>query len=210
MKKILFLEDDKLLGETIVEMLGEKGYSVSWVKDGEEAADVSYGNSYDLYVFDVNVPYMDGFELLESLRDAKDLTPTIFISARVDLDSISHGFKAGGFDYLKKPFYAEELLIRIEAKLSDKLQLSCKDIEYNPSTKEIRKSGKLLQFGDVGFALFHLFMNRQNSVIDKSELMDCLEHPSGTALRVALNKLKQTTGLDIKNIRGVGYILESC
>ena len=210
MKKILFLEDDALLGETIVEMLQEKGYGVFWVKDGEEAADISYENSYDMYIFDVNVPYMDGFELLESLRNAKDTTPTIFISARVDLDSISHGFKAGGFDYLKKPFYAEELLIRIEAKIGLKLQLTCRDIEYNPSTKEVRKKGKLLQFGDVGFALLHLFMNRQNSVIDKSELMDCLEHPSATALRVALNKLKQTTGLDIKNIRGVGYILESC
>lgn len=210
MKKILFLEDDKLLGETIVEMLEENGYSVSWAKDGEEAADISYENSYDLYIFDVNVPYIDGFELLEALRDAKDLTPTIFISARVDMQSISHGFKAGGFDYLKKPFFPEELLIRVEAKIGTKLQLVCKDITYNPSTKEVRKSGEIVQFGDVGFALFHLFMSRQNSVVDKSELMDCLEHPSETALRVALNKLKHTTGLDIKNIRGVGYILESC
>lgn len=210
MKKILFLEDDQILGETIVEVLEEKGYVVTWAKDGHEAADVSYENSYDLYVFDVNVPYMDGFELLESLRDAKDTTPTIFISARVDLESIAKGFHAGGFDYLKKPFYAEELLIRIEAKIGGKLQLHCKDIEYNPSTKEVRRDGKLLQFGDVGFALFHLFMTRQNSVIDKAELLDCLEHSSDVALRVAMNKLKQTTGLEIKNIRSVGYILESC
>lgn len=209
-KKILFLEDDTLLGETIVEMLENQYYDVSWAKDGDEAADISYENSYDLYIFDVNVPYIDGFELLESLREAKDLTPAIFISARVDLESISHGFRVGGFDYLKKPFFPQELLLRVEAKIGQKLQLSCKDIEYNPATKEVRKSGQLLQFGDVGFALFDLFMKRQNSVIDKSELMECLEHPSDTALRVAMNKLKQTTGMDIKNIRGVGYILESC
>lgn len=210
MKKILFLEDDIELGETVVEMLEEKGYSVSWAKDGEEAAEISFENVYDLYIFDVNVPYMDGFELLEALREAKDATPTIFISARVDLESIAHGFSAGGFDYLKKPFFPQELMIRIEAKIGSKRAYRCRDIEYNPSSKEVRKSGELLQFGDVGFALFHLFMSRQNSVIDKSELIDCLEHPSDTALRVALNKLKQTTGLEIKNIRGVGYILESC
>ena len=210
MKKILFLEDDRLLGETIVELLEENNYAVSWAKDGEEAADISYENSYDLYIFDVNVPYMDGFELLKSLRDARDTTPTIFISARVDLDSISEGFKVGGFDYLKKPFFPQELLLRVEAKIGQKLKLSCKDIEYNPATKEVRKAGKIIQFGEIGFAIFHLFMSRQNSIIDKSEIMECLEQPTDVALRVAISKLKQNTNLEIKNIRGVGYILESC
>jgi len=209
MKKILLLEDDNVLGETILEMLHDEGYSVDWAKDGDSAAELSYDGSYTLYLFDVNVPYLNGFELLESLRDAKDSTPTLFMSARVDLESISHGFKAGAFDYIKKPFFPEELMIRINAKvglLQQKIRYA--DIEYNPTSKEVRKNGKILQFGEVQFLLFDLFVKRQNEIVSSQELLECLEHPSSTALRVALNKLKHHTGFNIKNIRGIGYMLE--
>ncbi len=211
MKKILLLEDDSLLGETIVELLNIESYDVHWAKDGSVAVDLSYENSYDLYIFDVNVPFLDGFELLESLRDAKDTTPTLFMSARTDLESIAHGFKAGAFDYIKKPFFPEELLIRVNAKIgTSQSKIILQDIEYTPQTKEIRLKGELLQLGEVQIQLFELFINSQNIIIDKDELLECLNNPSPTALRVAINKLKQTTQLNIKNIRGIGYILETC
>jgi DNA-binding response OmpR family regulator len=73
---------------------------------------------YDLYLFDINVPDMNGFDLLEQLRNAEDLTPTIFISALSDIASITKGFALGADDYLKKPFYPEELLVRVEAKFA--------------------------------------------------------------------------------------------
>ena len=209
MKKILLLEDDNVLGETIVEMLQDEGYSVDWAKDGENAAELSYDINYTLYLFDVNVPYLNGFELLESLRNAKDSTPTLFMSARVDFESISHGFRAGAFDYIKKPFFPQELMIRINAKIGSLQQkIRYADIEYNPTSKEVRKDKKILQFGEVQFLLFDLFIRRQNEIVPKEELLECMEHPSSTALRVALNKLKQNTGFNIKNIRGVGYMLE--
>jgi len=209
MKKILLLEDDNVLGETIVEMLQDEGYSVDWAKDGESAAELSYDVVYALYLFDVNVPYLNGFELLESLRSAKDSTPTLFMSARVDLESISHGFRAGAFDYIKKPFFPQELMIRVNAKIGSLQQkIRYADIEYDPTNKEVRKDKKILQFGEVQFLLFDLFIRRQNEIVSKEELLECMEHPSSTALRVALNKLRQNTGFNIKNIRGVGYMLE--
>ncbi len=209
MKKILLLEDDILLGQTLSEMLTDEGYDPVWVQDGEAAAETAYETRFDLYVFDVNVPLLNGFELLEALRDARDTTPTLFISALVDLESISQGFHAGAFDYIKKPFFPEELLIRINARIGqNNTLLSLGAITYDPASREIRRNGELISFGEVQQQLLELFIRRIGSVIDKSELLECLEHPSDTALRVALNKLKNNTGWEIKNIRGVGYLLE--
>ncbi len=209
MKKILLLEDDTLLGQTLTEMLQDEGYDPYWVQNGEAAAEAAYDMKFDLYVFDVNVPLLSGFELLEALRDARDTTPTLFISALVDLESISQGFRAGAFDYIKKPFFPEELLIRVNARIGQRpTLLAFGEITYDPASGEIRRDGNLLSFGEVQLQLLDLFMRRIGSVIDRSELLECLEHPSDTALRVALNKLRNNTGWQIKNIRGVGYLLE--
>ena len=165
---ILLLEDDLLLGETIEELLVSDGYRVDWVRDGEEAAEYSYKTKYDLYIFDINVPEIDGLELLEGLRSALDKTPAIFISAMVDLKTIAKGFKAGADDYIKKPFFPEELLIRVNAKLLQNEQsITYDDIVYDPVKKEVRKDGVLIAMGEVQFLLFDLFMCNQTQIIDK-------------------------------------------
>ena len=210
-KNILLLEDDTLLAETLQELLQSEGYSITLVLDGGAAADASYENSFDLYIFDINVPEINGLELLESLRGADDKTPAIFISALVDLNSISKGFAVGADDYIKKPFFPEELLIRVNAKLAQQVStINYKDISYDPKTKILRKDGSVMTLGEVQERLFDLFIHNIDQVLDKDILLESLEKPSPTALRVALTKLKQTTGLNIKNLRGVGYILESC
>jgi len=210
-KKILLLEDDKLLAETIQEMLEDSGYHVDLALTGDEAADLSYESSYDLYIFDINVPEIDGFELLESLRNASDKTPTIFMSAMVDINSITKGFELGAEDYLKKPFFPEELLIRVKAKLIVKEELfTCGDFTYDEKNNEFKKAGVRLSLGEVQQALFEQFYHNIGRTIDKDILLECLTQPSSTALRVAINKLKQTTGLPIENVRGVGYVLEAC
>lgn len=208
-KHILLLEDDKLLAQTLQELLQDNGYKVDLVYNGNDAIDASYDNRYDLYVFDINVPDMNGLELLESLRDADDATPAIFISALVDLNSISKAFAIGADDYLKKPFFPEELLIRVNAKLSQlSKDIIYKDLRYSADKKELYKQDKIVPLGEVQECLCDVFMRNIGNVLDKTILMDCLVHPSESALRVALNKFKHITGLDIKNIRGVGYILE--
>lgn len=210
-KKILLMEDDGLLAETLQELLIENGYAVDLASSGDEAAELSYENSYDLYVFDINVPDIDGFELLQSLREASDKTPTIFISAMVDIQTISKGFELGAEDYLKKPFFPEELLIRIKAKFPepDKIFV-CGDFSYDEKNNAYKKGDTRLSLGEMQQELFKLFYHNIGRVVDKEILMDCLTHPSSTALRVAINKLKQTTGLPIENVRGVGYVLEAC
>ena len=208
-KKILLLEDDTLLAQTLHELLQSEGYQVDLVMSGGEAADATYNNSYDLYIFDINVPDINGLTLLQALREADDKTPAIFISALVDLSSISKAFEIGADDYIKKPFFPEELLIRVNAKLSSKnSNLIYKNLEYDWITSTLRKDGSALALGEVQEQLFKLFINNVGKVLDKAILMECLEKQSLTALRVAISKLKQTTGLDIKNLRGIGYVLE--
>ncbi len=206
---ILLLEDDYELAQTLKELLEEADYAVDMVHTGNDAIDASYDNKYDLYVFDINVPDISGIELLESLRQADDVTPTIFISALVDINTIAKGFEVGADDYLKKPFFPEELLIRVKAKLTRvSKDILYKNLRYVPAKKELYIDDKLIPLGEVQECLCDIFMQNIGNVLDKSILMDCLVNPSDTALRVALNKLKHSTNLPIKNVRGVGYILE--
>ena len=207
--KILLLEDEIELAETLKELLEANSYDVDMVHNGEDAINASYENEYDLYIFDINVPDMNGLDLLESLRGADDETPTIFISALVDLNSIAKAFEMGADDYLKKPFFPEELLIRVKAKFvnTDK-DIHYKNLRYSPSTKTLHKNETLIAQGEVQEALCDLFLTNIGNVLDKSILIECLQTPSDSALRVALTKLKQTTGVEIKNIRGIGYMLE--
>lgn len=209
MQKILLLEDDFELAQTIQELLQESGYEVDMVHRGNDAVDASYEGHYNLYLFDINVPDMSGLELLESLRDAQDTTPAIFISALVDMNSIAKAFEIGADDYIKKPFFPEELLIRVNAKFAQRSKIiRYKNIQYHPDTKELYVDEKIVALGEVQECICGQFFTNIGKVLDKSILMDCLVHPSDTALRVALNKFRQTTGLELKNIRGVGYILE--
>jgi len=208
--KILLLEDDNELGSTIVEILEDAGYDVDFATDGTEAADLTFDNSYDLYIFDINVPQINGIDLLKDLRNADDNTPTIYITALIDLDSISKAFDAGAEGYIKKPFMPEELLIRVDAKLK---QLSSdvikyKSIEYYPSTKEVFLNGKIVSLGSVQIRVFDALMRNLGKTVLKENLIDILDQPSESALRVTITKIKQKLGVDIKNIRGLGYIIE--
>jgi DNA-binding response OmpR family regulator len=208
--KILLLEDDEILGSTILEILQHSGYSVDLVKDGEKAAELSYENNYDLYIFDINVPEIDGIELLKDLRHAGDNTPTIYITALVDLDSITKAFDAGAEDYLKKPFFPKELLLRVDSRLKNDKQniINYQSITYYPDTKEVYKNGKIISLGTVQIRLFDSLMHNIGKLTLKESLLDLLDQPSNTALRVAMAKLKQKLEIDITNVRGQGYILE--
>lgn len=208
--RILLLEDDFVLGESIEELLQEANHDVDWAQNGDDAARFSFDNTYHLYLFDVNVPDVNGFDLLGQLRDADDATPTIFISALSDISSITKGFSLGADDYLKKPFFPEELLIRINAKFSKLNQtIHHGAITFNPKTNDVIKNGTLITLGDVQLPLLRLFISNIGRTLTKESLFDLMEHPSDTALRVAINKLKQTTNWDILNIRGIGYRIEA-
>ena len=206
---ILVLEDDQILAQTLQELLEDEGYSVDVALDGEEALDLSYNNDYKLYIFDVNVPEIDGFELLKSLREAEDNTPAIFMTALVDIASMAHGFEVGADDYIKKPFDPDELLIRVKAKVVDKSsKITYLNLEYEPSSKELYQDGKLANLSETQLLIFDLLIQNINHVIDKEQLLDLLNIASDASLRAHVNKLKSRLGIEIRNVRGVGYMIE--
>lgn len=205
--KLLLLEDDHILSETLQLFLSKEGYDVDTALSMEEAEELSFHNVYDLYLLDINLPQGNGLDLLKSLRYAEDMTPTIFITALTDMNSMAEGFNLGAIDYIKKPFDPQELLIRIAAKFSTST-LCYKHLEYDPQSQIIRLNGEIVDLGNVQFKIFEKLLCQCGSVITKEELYECLENVSDTALRVAITKIKQKLEIDIKNIRGKGYILE--
>ncbi|MDM5271980.1 response regulator transcription factor [Sulfurovum sp. zt1-1] len=205
--RLLLLEDDHILSETLQYFLSKENYTVDTALSIEEAEELTFANSYDLYLFDINFPQGNGLSLLESLRKAEDTTPTIFITALHDMDSIAQGFKLGAIDYIKKPFDPQELLIRIAAKFTQDF-IAYKNLEYDSNSRIIRLDGEIIDLGNVQLKIFEKLIRNCGSVITKEELYECLEHTSDTALRVAITKIKQKLNIDIKNIRSKGYILE--
>jgi DNA-binding response OmpR family regulator len=204
--RLLLLEDDPGLSKTLLKYLTRQGYIVDWAKNGEEAMELSFVNRYDLYLFDINVPLMNGIDLLSALREAGDLTPTIIISALVDVASVTKGFIAGADDYLKKPFDPEELLIRIKAKTSTlKKKVVFQEFEIDMQREEIFRNGKPLYLGTVQKHIFLSLLRNRPNPVTKDELMLLLEKPSDLALRVNITKLKKSLDIQVKNIRGVGY-----
>ncbi len=213
--KILLLEDDEMLQETLQEILEDEGYEVDTASTSDEVLDLTFENSYDLYVFDIGVPGMDGTDLLKALRDGEDTTPAIFVSARVDMEWISKGFKSGAFDYIKKPFYPEELLIRIENRLNSgeditKDFLECGRWRYYPKKHLLESDIESVTLSGNAEKIVSILFEAKGEVVDKNLLFDILNTPSDVALRVAVNSLRKKTGLPIKSVRGVGYIIEEC
>ena len=215
MKKILLVEDDTILGETIVDILEDENFEVLWVKDGKKALDESFCAKFDLYLLDVNVPFINGFELLKDLRQSGDKTPAIFITALIDINSLEKGFNVGADDYIKKPFNEKELLIRINAQIKKSFNsyeniLKYKDLEYEINSKILKKDESIIHLSPSESELLELFLKNQGKIISKDEILFILkdgELGSDASLRVQISKLKKI-GLEISNIRAVGYRCE--
>jgi DNA-binding response OmpR family regulator len=206
MIKILLLEDDPNLAKSLIKYLQRHDYKVDWAKQGEEAIDFSYYNSYNLYLFDVNVPLINGIEVLTRLRHAEDRTPTIIISAQIDIDSMTKGFTAGADDYIKKPFDPDELLLRIKAKtmlLKKTIMVHSYNLVLN--TNEIYYNNMLYKMSEVQKNIFIQLLITYPNPVSKEALMESMLSKSDGALRVNIVKLKKDTGLDIQVVRGVGY-----
>jgi len=206
--KILLLEDDKNLHTSLKAYFELENFEVVSAYDSSDVYNLSFKEKFDLYIFDVNVPGDNGFEILKYLKHAQDNTPTIYITALVDIDSIKNGFDAGADDYVKKPFDPEELVLRIKNRYQKKELLTYQDISYDINSKKITKNEKSILLGEVLSNLFHTLFINKNKIVPTQTLYDLLEHPNPNALRVNISKLKSKLNLNIKNIRNRGYILE--
>ncbi len=203
------MEDDRDLGETLLDILEAEGYDVTLVYDGVEASEVSYQEDFDLYVLDINVPTFSGIDLLRALREAEDQTPTIFISALVDIETMTEAFKIGAEDYIKKPFFPEELLLRINRRFSTQHSvLSHGDLLYYPHRKELYRGDERIHLSRGQRELFDFFIQNRGRDLTKEEIFEATSIGSIASLRVAITKLKQQTGLVIENLHGIGYRIE--
>ncbi|MFW2565916.1 response regulator transcription factor [Aliarcobacter butzleri] len=219
MYKILVLEDDELFASTLEDFLIEEKFVIDIAKDGEECLSLNYENNYDLYIFDIKVPKISGLELLASLRNSEDNTPTIFLTSYKDKDTLQEAFVKGCDDYLKKPVDLDELLLRIKALLKrNKKQFELikltETLDFNPINKRIYENGIDLNLPTKILDLIELFIENRGDIVTKEMIINRLwaanENYSEGSIRVYINQIKKLF-LDanvIVNIKGIGYKIE--
>jgi len=214
--KILYLEDDKNLSQTVEELLLKEGYSVSVAYNAHEVLDLVYNEHYDLFLFDVNLPDMNGFELLQSLRDTGIETATIFTTSLESMENISKAYSVGADDYLKKPFFIDELLLRIKAVLkrefhsTNSLVTLSKDIHFNLNSNEIIHKNSVIALNPKETSLLKLLLKHTNECVSFELIYQTLwafnEEYSETSLRTYIKNLRHYISKEnIISIKKVGY-----
>lgn len=217
MIKILLLEDDTLFAESLEDFLSELGFCVDVCTDGECALEKSYENRYNLLLLDVNVPKLNGFEVLQNIREQNNDTPAIFLTSFKDKESILKGFDKGADDYLKKPVDLDELHSRINALLK-RTECFTKSMKvgkyvYYPKQKMLSYEKEELLLSKKLSDLLDILIEQKNQIVTKEIILQRLwewhEEPSEGSLRVYINELKKILGKEmIQNQKGVGYKLE--
>lgn len=217
--KILILEDNELLLETLEDFLVIKTCDVSMAQNVEQAYELCFHNKFDIYLLDVKLPTSSGFEFLKTLREAGDFTPAIFITSLWDKQSLADGFMSGADDYIKKPFDLDELWLRIKAVISRGKDLKEKIIiiddiySLHVSRKNVTCKGIDVIINLKDFELLYLLLQNRGKVVT-GEMIECTlwntqENSNAGSVRVYVNNLKKIFGKNsISNIRGIGYRFE--
>jgi len=209
--RILILEDDRLFAESLQDWLEEEGYTVQLAHDPQSAYDYCYTQRYDLYLFDINLPFQNGLQTLRELREGGDETPVIFLTSREDRESLLEGFDVGAEDYLKKPVDLEEL----SARISVVLRRRERDAEQRlgpyvmqSRLRDLLRDGQPIKLGRKVYDLLELLVTRKE-VVSLEEIRSYLWQPgeeaSDGAIRVYITRLKKLFPHAIENVRGVGY-----
>jgi DNA-binding response OmpR family regulator len=214
--RILLLEDDKLFNETLQDFLEEEGFVLDYALDPYSALELTYKQIYDLYLFDVNLPYESGFDLLQKLRQSGDTTPTIFLTSREDKASLTEGFESGADDYMKKPIDLDELLLRIAALLRRQIRKE-RTIIGNYTLDMVAKTLSLdnveLEVTKKAVELLVLLVQSNGEVVSSEEIKSRLwaagKSASDGSLRVYITQLKKYFSDNIVNVRGIGYRWEA-
>ncbi len=215
--KILLLEDDVTLNETISEFLQEKDFEVVSVYDGNEASDIIYEKGFDLFLLDVNVPHLNGFELLQQKRKEGVTTPAIYITSLNSIDSLEDGYESGCDDYIRKPFALKELLFRIQTLLkrnffhTSKTDIEItKNIHYDTESNRLFVENKEQNLSAKEALLLKLFLQHRDEVVSHELIYDTLweydETPSESALRTYIKNLRKILSKEtIVSIKKLGY-----
>lgn len=219
MLNILLLEDDELFAFTLIDYLEEFGAcNIDHISDGKDFFDKVYENKYDLYLMDINVPNINGLEILDEIRTSGDNTPAIYLTSYKDKETLKDGFIKGADDFLTKPFDMDELILRINSiikRVKKHTTLTIGDVELNFDTKSIKKNGQDQKLGLKVIDLLELFIQNNNSIVTKDMIINKLwstsEEYSEGSIRVYVNHIKklfEDTPFKINNIKNIGYKIE--
>lgn len=222
MIKILLVEDDLSLSNSVFDFLDDFA-DVMQVFDGDEGLYEAESGVYDLILLDLMLPEKDGFTVLKELREKGVTTPVLIMTAKESLDDKGHGFELGADDYLTKPFYLEELKMRIQALLKrsgkfDQNTLSLGDVRVNLSTNSTFVEDKEVELLGKEFDLLVYFLQNQNVILPKSQIFDRLwgfdSDTTVSVVEVYVSKIrKKLKGTDfaanLQTLRSVGYILKN-
>ena len=214
--KILLLEDDLNLSDTVCDYLEEKGFEVICVYDGEEALSSIYENSFDLLLLDVNVPIKNGFQVLKEIRKDGNNTPAIYITSLNSVDSLEQGYSSGCDDYIRKPFELKELLIRIQTILkrefSQKSEIVniTETITFNSISSELKDADKEIKLNLKELKLLKFFLQHPNELLVHDRIYDYVwdydEEYSDNSLRTYIKNLRKILGKDkIVSLKKLGY-----
>ena len=222
MIKILLVEDDLSLSNSVFDFLDDFA-DVMQVFDGDECLYEAESGVYDLILLDLMLPEKDGFTVLKELREQGITTPVLIMTAKESLDDKGHSFELGADDYLTKPFYLEELKMRIQALLKrsgkfDQNTFSFGDVCVNLSTNSTYVGDKEVELLGKEFDLLVYFLQNQNVILPKSQIFDRLwgfdSDTNVSVVEVYVSKIrKKLKGTDfatnLQTLRSVGYILKN-
>ena len=213
--RLLLVEDDHMIGRAVRQGLGDAGFAVDWVMDGNAAERALANGVYDLALLDLGLPGQDGMAVLKLLRRGGNSVPVLIVTARDAVADRIAGLNAGADDYVLKPFDLDELIARVRALLrrhagAGSPLLECGALALDPVRKEVRLKGEIVSLSAREFALLEVLLQRPGAVLSREQLEDSVygwsEEIGSNAIEVHLHNLRRKLGAEtIRNVRGVGY-----
>ena len=215
--RILLVEDDPMIGESVVSGLAGEGHAVDWVRDGVAAETAIATTPYGLVLLDLGLPRRDGLEVLRGLRARKLDLPVLVMTARDTVRDRVAGLDAGADDYLVKPFDLDELSARVRAltrRAAGRAEplVECGPLVLNPATHAVHWHGAPVEVSGREFALLTALADRPGSVVSRAQLEEKLygwnESIGSNAVEVHIHNLRRKLGDEaIHTVRGLGYRL---
>ena len=215
--RLLLVEDDTMIGETVLDQLRAEHYAVDWVRDGEMALTALQSQTYDLVLLDLGLPRVDGLEVLRSLRGRKLRVPVLIATARDSVQQRVQGLDAGADDYILKPYDLDELLARIRALLRRAAGRAepvyeHKGVTICPATREVSVQGQPVVLSAREWAVLEPLLVRPGMVLSRPQLEEKLygwkDDISSNAVEVYIHGVRKKLGAElIQNVRGVGYMV---
>jgi two-component system, OmpR family, response regulator QseB len=213
--RILLVEDDAMIGDSVRQGLHKDGFAVDWSQDGRAAELAIENGVYDVIVLDLGLPKKQGLDVLRQLRHRGNRIPVVIVTARDAISDRITGLDAGADDYLVKPFDLDELAARIRALLRRQAGRADSVLRHgklavNPATREVTFDGKPISLSAREFALLDAFLDRPGAVLSREQLEEKLygwgEEVQSNTVEVYIHALRRKFGQDfIRNVRGVGY-----